>query len=225
MAMLAAKASAETIIVEVGNNGLNYSPNIIKAAVGDVVQFHFNAKHSVVAGDFKKPCTPVANGGFFSGFLPTGDTSTFSITVKSTDPVFFYCAVSTHCEDGMVGVINQGSDTLDAYRSAAAQVDSTVTPSAPFGGNMGGSSSSISSTTTSSKPSSMSMSAPMTGSETSLGSVTMTLMTSASGSHSACGSPSSAPSSGNQPGAAENLKGAIAGVVAFALAIAGLLVF
>ncbi|KND86113.1 hypothetical protein TOPH_09264 [Tolypocladium ophioglossoides CBS 100239] len=204
LALLAARASAKTITVEVGKSGgLNYSPDTIQSAVGDVVQFHFNAKHSVVAGDFKKPCTPVASGGFFSSFLPTGDTSTFSITVNNTDPVFFNYAVSTHYEDGMVGVINQGSDTLDSYRNAAAQVDSTVTPSAPFGGNMGGGSSSA----TSSMISSMSMSVSMTGSET--GSTSVHSSTGASGSKSASGSPSLSPSSSNQPGAAENLNGAI----------------
>ena len=74
LALLFASATAKTIVVEVGKGGLTFSPDSIKAAVGDVVQFHFNSMHSVVAGDFKKPCTPVANGGFYSGTLPMSDT-------------------------------------------------------------------------------------------------------------------------------------------------------
>ncbi|OAQ64606.1 hypothetical protein VFPPC_05864 [Pochonia chlamydosporia 170] len=140
MALLAFFAAGPTgaaiIKVEVGRTGLRYAPDNIKAAKGDIVEFHFDAMHSVVAGDFAKPCTPVASGGFYSGFLPSGDESFFSITIENTDPIFFYCAVDSHCQGGMVGVINQGSDTLDAYRTAAIKTDNTVTPNGAFGGNV-----------------------------------------------------------------------------------------
>lgn len=73
-AVLAARpASADVYKVEVGKGGLRYTPNTIKADKGDIVEFHFDGMHSVVAGDFKKPCTPVSSGGFYSGTLPDGD--------------------------------------------------------------------------------------------------------------------------------------------------------
>jgi plastocyanin len=73
-AMLAGLASAEVIRVEVGeNNGFKFTPNEIKAAKGDIVEFHFDAMHCVIAGDFSKACNPVSSGGFFSGAMPNGD--------------------------------------------------------------------------------------------------------------------------------------------------------
>lgn len=96
VALLVGVANAKMILVEVGKGGLVYSPDTIKAAVGDVVEFHFDAKHSVVAGDFKKPCTPAASGGFFSGFLPTSDTVSQTIgcsrNVLFGSPVWAYAA-------------------------------------------------------------------------------------------------------------------------------------
>lgn len=72
--VLAARpASADVYKVEVGKGGLRYTPNNIKADKGDIVEFHFDAMHSVIAGDFKKPCTPVSSGGFYSGVLPDGN--------------------------------------------------------------------------------------------------------------------------------------------------------
>ncbi|KAI5456942.1 Cupredoxin [Mariannaea sp. PMI_226] len=140
---LAAGASAETIKVEVGKGGLQFSPNSIKAAKGDTVEFHFDGAHSVVSGPFASPCTPASSGGFFSGPLPKGDNNVFSVDINSTDPIWFYCGVPGHCQAGMVGVINQGSDkTLSQYKSAAAKTDSTKTPGSVTGGTVGDGSSS-----------------------------------------------------------------------------------
>lgn len=73
LAVLVAGACAETIKVEVGKNGgETFSPSSIKAAKGDVIEFVFDSDHNVVAGDFKKPCTPLSSGGFYSGSLPSG---------------------------------------------------------------------------------------------------------------------------------------------------------
>lgn len=73
LAVLAAGASAATHRVEVGQSGLRFTPDTIEANEGDIVEFHFNTMHSVVAGDFNNPCTPVAGGGFYSGTMPMGD--------------------------------------------------------------------------------------------------------------------------------------------------------
>ncbi|KAL7940123.1 Cupredoxin [Trichoderma barbatum] len=155
---LAAGASAETIKVEVGKSGSKtiFNPESIKANKGDVVEFHFDSEHSVVAGDFKSPCTPVSTGGFYSGTLPSGDKSSFSVTINNTDPIFFYCSLPGHCQAGAVGVINQGSDeTVAEYKAAAAKTDSTKEPKSVFGGTLDdGSSSQMSSTMASSGASS-----------------------------------------------------------------------
>lgn len=78
---LAALTSAEIIKVEVGEkNGIKFTPDNIKAAKGDIVEFHFDSMHSVVAGAFDKPCNPVSSGGFYSDELPKGDNvSQFSL--------------------------------------------------------------------------------------------------------------------------------------------------
>jgi len=136
-------AVAKTIDVDVGNGGLTFSPSNIKADKGDKVQFHFYAgDHSVAQSSFDKPCVPLAGGGgFFSGFInPSGGAeeaaTTFTITITSTDPIFFYCSQDSHCGVGMSGVINQGSDTLDAYQMAAKGATSE-SPSKVQGGVIG----------------------------------------------------------------------------------------
>lgn len=152
LTITASQVSAKTITVEVGQDGLSFAPDNIKAAEGDTVEFHFDSSHSVNSGPFAKPCSPSTEGGFGSGPLPNGDNSWFSVTVNNTKPIWFYCGVPGHCQAGMVGVINAGTDkTLSAYKSAAAETDKTTTPPKPFGGiisaKSGGGTSSGSSTT------------------------------------------------------------------------------
>jgi plastocyanin len=99
--------SASIHTIDVGENGLEFSPNNITAAVGDTVIFHFYPQHDVTQGPFDKPCTPT-DGGFYSGaYSSTEDgKKKFVMNVTTTDPVYFYCSVSMHCKGGMVGGIN-----------------------------------------------------------------------------------------------------------------------
>lgn len=61
----------------------------------------------------------------------------FRVTVNTTDPIFFYCGFPSHCELGMVGVINpSGSQTLDAYMAAAKTASGTVVPNGVVGGQV-----------------------------------------------------------------------------------------
>ncbi|KAI9769549.1 MAG: hypothetical protein M1840_004027 [Geoglossum simile] len=120
---------------------LAYEPNSITAAVGDQVEFQFlNGNHSVVQAPFGTPCVP-SPSGFFSGFLPGGagkPINAFTIDVKSTDAVWFYCAQAKHCQAGMVGVINvnkNSNKTLEAFAAAAKLAPANVAPS---GGLTGG---------------------------------------------------------------------------------------
>ena len=65
--------AAVTIIpVSVGKSGLTFAPDVIRAQVGDVIEFRYwPLNHSIVAGDFSHACRPAASNGFFSGFFST----------------------------------------------------------------------------------------------------------------------------------------------------------
>lgn len=80
--------------VQVGPGGkLVYVPNLVTAAVGDVVNFHYNPKnHSVISSAFATPCK--ADNSIFSGFLPTANgTNVRIMNINCLD-----CSLSnTHC--------------------------------------------------------------------------------------------------------------------------------
>lgn len=81
--------SAATIKIEVGKGGFVFSPTEVKAAVGDVLEFHYLAgNHSVVQGDFDNACHPSTTGGFFSGYLPAtnGENVSFPSSLASAVP-------------------------------------------------------------------------------------------------------------------------------------------
>ena len=115
-AVAAAGVSAQagtTIKVTVGADGkFAYNPNNIIATPGTQVEFDFFPKnHSVIQSSFDNPCHPLAGGGFFSGFVPTAvapSSTTFTITVKDSSPIWIYCGQTTgnHCQSGMVAAIN-----------------------------------------------------------------------------------------------------------------------
>lgn len=106
-------------VVKVGNaNGtLAYSPNNVKANVGDMVQFQFAPNnHTVTQSTFAQPCQPIAMNmpgttGFYSGFMPVSASSTttptYTIMVNNTTPIWLYCSQGKHCQNGMVMVINE----------------------------------------------------------------------------------------------------------------------
>ncbi|RSL49163.1 hypothetical protein CEP54_012541 [Fusarium duplospermum] len=199
LALIAVGASAATHKVEVGKGGLKYTPGTITAAKGDIIEFHFGSMHTVVAGDFNKPCAPAASGGFYSGELPASGNSFFSISINNTDPIFFYCAIEGHCQAGMAGVINQGSDTLKEYQRTAANTDKSTSPKAAFGGTLGSKSNTGSASTTT-----------VTTSESS-----------ATGTLTASGS--AAASTSSVPGAAQQLTGPIVCVSVVALIFSAML--
>jgi plastocyanin len=105
-------------IVTVGSasGAIAYSPNNIKAAVGDMVQFQFaGGNHTVTQSTFDEPCQPIAMNsnvtGFFSGFIPvaasTPNTAAYTIAINNTTPIWVYCSQGTHCQKGMNLVINE----------------------------------------------------------------------------------------------------------------------
>ncbi|RMJ20133.1 hypothetical protein CDV36_000237 [Fusarium kuroshium] len=202
LALFAIGASAATHKVEVGKGGLKYTPDTITAAKGDIIEFHFDSMHTVVAGDFNKPCTPATSGGFYSGELPASGSSFFSITINNTDPIFFYCVIEGHCQAGMAGVINQGSDTLKEYQSAAAKIDKSTSPKAAFGGTLSSKSNAGTASTTT---------------------TISTSESSTTGTSTASGS--AAASTSSVPGAAPQLTGPIFCVSVFALIFGAVLAF
>lgn len=110
-ALFAPMALAATMDIDVGEKGFVFDPDTVTAAVGDVLNFHFYpGDHSVASSDFANPCSPAAQNPVWSGFINpsgSGEASTmFSLTVNSTDPMWFYCAQVGHCAAGMAMVVN-----------------------------------------------------------------------------------------------------------------------
>lgn len=89
-------------------------PNVVRAKVGDVVQFQFSSgNHTVTQSLETEGCQPLQAkeaGALHSGHIPFQDgqteVGTFSMVVQSTDPMFLYCATGPHCQTGQVMVIN-----------------------------------------------------------------------------------------------------------------------
>jgi hypothetical protein len=60
---------------------------------------------------------------------------TFVTTVNSTDPIWLYCSLGSHCQSGMVGVVNPPSgQSADDYAKAAQSVMEASAPAALQGG-------------------------------------------------------------------------------------------
>jgi len=116
--LFAGAALAAVHTIKVGDGGNVFDPDTLQAATGDVVEFVFSSgTHTVVQADFSKPCSP-SSGGFFSGSIKD---KAFQINITSTDPLWYYCDVQSHCNSGMVGVINPPSsgDNLQAFVDAS----------------------------------------------------------------------------------------------------------
>ncbi|KAM3066937.1 hypothetical protein ACMFMG_007081 [Clarireedia jacksonii] len=136
---LAAAVMAATIHVDVGKEGLQFSPDKIVAADGDQVAFHFYSKHSVASSSFFEPCVSGPND-FFSGVL-TGDDAgvqTWTLPITNVSAIWLYCSVGKHCQAGMTAVINEPgrNKTLDAYKQTAANVQAAQPPASPQGGTI-----------------------------------------------------------------------------------------
>ncbi|KAE8330927.1 Cupredoxin [Aspergillus sergii] len=142
--------------VDVGEHGFSFDPDTLKVDPGGKVEFHFYpGNHSVAQASFSNPCHPMNDSSFFSGFIApaTGESDTvFTVTVNDTKPIWYYCGQVGHCQAGMVGVINppaSGSDTLDAFKSAASNANGDSVPSNVQGGTLSTSSPKSSATSTS----------------------------------------------------------------------------
>ncbi|KAI1394040.1 uncharacterized protein F4822DRAFT_424506 [Hypoxylon trugodes] len=143
---LAAVANAAHYEVAVGKgNKLTFEPETLTTQLGDTVTYKFFSKfHSIAQSKFDDPCH-LSEGGLFSGYVPTESSdvaapTSFTITVNDTKPLWLYCSTGEHCKAGMVHAINaptNGTNTFDAYKSAAQKVSTAATPpvgTLPVGG-------------------------------------------------------------------------------------------
>ncbi|KAF2256545.1 hypothetical protein BU26DRAFT_415517 [Trematosphaeria pertusa] len=138
--LFAALTAAKVYTIDVGESGLHLSPQTISPAIGDTVIFHLYPRHNVVQTSFSSPCVPSTGNGFFSGPFDNTDNGEkkFVVNVTTTSPVWYYCAVPTHCQKGMVGGWNvpEEGNTIEAFASAAEGVDTSEAPSSMRGGQL-----------------------------------------------------------------------------------------
>ncbi|KAH7114660.1 hypothetical protein EDB81DRAFT_767808 [Dactylonectria macrodidyma] len=133
-----------THTINVGAAGHKFSPNDIKADVGDILEYRFYPDaHWVIRGDFDYPCIPyeyvgLDRTGFSSGRQPvkaiTDDAPRFRVRVNNTNPIFYYCGAPGSCvRYHMMGVVNPSrNETLDGWLEKANDVDTQLTPGEPF---------------------------------------------------------------------------------------------
>ncbi|PKS12568.1 hypothetical protein jhhlp_000776 [Lomentospora prolificans] len=138
---LVATANAAVHKINVGQGGLTYTPDTVKAEVGDILEFHFvGGTHDAVMTEFGTPCAPSEREDAFSSGVIQGtpnNNDVFHVTVNSTEPTFYYCSVGMHCANGMVAAINPTEEqTVAAYR-AASQGKAATAPSGVYGGEFG----------------------------------------------------------------------------------------
>jgi plastocyanin len=122
--------------VDVGKDGLAFSPEAIFADVGDQVVFHFHPKnHTVTQSSFADPCSP-APGGFDSGFQfvaanSTDAPPTHTITVQDKKPIWVFCnqaanTPNSHCGAGMIFSVNCPADpapnSFDNFKKKALAI-------------------------------------------------------------------------------------------------------
>ncbi|KZT42571.1 hypothetical protein SISSUDRAFT_1069281 [Sistotremastrum suecicum HHB10207 ss-3] len=129
-------ASAAVHDIQVGQDGLSYTPEAISANPGDQVVFHFVAKnHTATQSSFANPCGHL-EGGFDSGFNPVAagstDFPTFSVNV--TDCKQAANTPASHCGAGMVFAVNCGADgspnSFTNFKAAALAQGAALSSSA-----------------------------------------------------------------------------------------------
>ncbi|KAH9977642.1 Cupredoxin [Lactifluus volemus] len=119
-----------------------FTPNSITARPGDAVMFIFDPKnHSVTQSSFENPCTRL-NNGLDSDFHPVASVSqtppTFSVPVKDSKPMWFYCrqnanTPASHCGKGMVFAVNaqvNGQKSFANFQAAAENIGQQLAASA-----------------------------------------------------------------------------------------------
>jgi plastocyanin len=100
--------ATHTVIVAPTQGVLRYVPFAVNASVGDTIEFMWRAdNHTVTKSSALLPCNKSSDALFASG-IKTKDF-VFTQVVNDTNPTYFFCAVPTHCQKGMFGIINPPS--------------------------------------------------------------------------------------------------------------------
>ncbi|EXM31318.1 hypothetical protein V3481_013660 [Fusarium oxysporum f. sp. vasinfectum] len=135
---------AVTHTVNVGASGHKFTPNEVKAEVGDIIEWRFYpTDHWVIRGDYDNPCIPyeyigVNRQGFSSGTQKvqaiTDDGPRYRVRVNNTDPFFFYCGAPESCSKWkMMGVVNPSkNETIEGWLKNAEDVDMQLRPGDPW---------------------------------------------------------------------------------------------
>ncbi|KAI1817096.1 hypothetical protein GGS20DRAFT_98583 [Poronia punctata] len=168
---LASAQKVHVVSVSSSAGAKTFTPDNLKAAAGDMIQFQFLAgNHSVVQSNFDNPCTPIQQHvsnqtGMFSGYMDvqasagSGMIPTYTVMVADEKkPMWLYCSQGKHCQAGMVMVVNENtsanqSRSLDAFKKLASQATQNLDPTSTTNGNGGDSEAVPVGGTTSSVPS------------------------------------------------------------------------
>ncbi|KXJ87899.1 hypothetical protein Micbo1qcDRAFT_215141 [Microdochium bolleyi] len=137
--------ASRLIPVVVGGAQSLFVPNIVRASVGDIVQFQFSAgNHTVTQSAEGAPCVALQAqnpAAIHSGHIPytagQANVGTFNMPVTSSEPMFLFCATGPHCQTGQVMMINPTNDQqLVNYAKAAAGAKQTVDGGPVSGGQL-----------------------------------------------------------------------------------------
>lgn len=108
-----------------GPAGLVFTPDNIKANIGDMVIFEFlSQNHSATQSAFDTPCDPLS-GGMDSGFQANPNNTVspapqVAMQVMVDTPLWFFCAQNGHCGKGMTFSINPTAEKTQAMFQAMA---------------------------------------------------------------------------------------------------------
>lgn len=123
-----------------GPSRLYFTPDNVRANVGDVILLTFlGNNHSVTQSAFATPCQPLA-GGMDSGFQPNQESSVnpppqVAMQVMVTTPLWFFCRQTGHCGKGMTLSINPTAEkTQSMFQQMAIAQNGQGQPSAITGG-------------------------------------------------------------------------------------------
>lgn len=113
-----AAVATHTVVVG-GAAGLVYTPDQVKANVGDMVIFEFHSmNHTATQSAFDTPCDKLASG-MDTGFMANPNNTVvpppqMAMQVTVATPLWFYCRQANHCGKGMTFSINPSANKTQA---------------------------------------------------------------------------------------------------------------
>ncbi|KAJ1309702.1 hypothetical protein OPQ81_006467 [Rhizoctonia solani] len=118
----AGTGATHTVIVAPTKGVLRYVPFAVNASVGDTVRFMWGAgPHTVTKSSALTVCNKSADASSFASGQQNA-SFVFDQVVNNTEPTFFFCAVPSHCQKGMFGIINPPSAPAGSASSVGAMM-------------------------------------------------------------------------------------------------------